>query len=99
MNAKAPIFPTPQMAPQLDSDFIPLSLALRQFRSETATLKNAVPVRMASEQTDGSISHYSFPLFPDEHPGSAANFRLTERLVKFLLWARGGYRIYFDGPV
>jgi len=28
-----------------------------------------------------------------------ANYRYVERMVKFLLWARGGWRIHFDGPV
>ena len=35
---------------------------------------------------------------PESHPQAAANFPFVERLVKFLLWARGGWRIHVQGP-
>jgi hypothetical protein len=38
-------------------------------------------------------------LLPEAHPLAAVeNFRQVERLVKFLLWARGGFRIHVKGP-
>jgi predicted NBD/HSP70 family sugar kinase len=55
-------------------------------------------VRFALEQADGSVFHYSTEIFPGEHRHAAANFAQVERLVKFMLWSRGGYRIYLDGP-
>lgn len=30
---------------------------------------------------------------------ASANFFYVERWLKFLLWSRGGFRVYFDGPV
>ena len=38
------------------------------------------------------------PVLPASHPHAAANHTHIERLVKFLLWSRGGWRIYVDGP-
>ena len=38
-------------------------------------------------------------MLPERHPQAFLNFRYTERLLKFLLWSRGGTRVYFDGPV
>ena len=32
------------------------------------------------------------------HPLAAANFSHVERLAKFLLWQRGGWRFHFTGP-
>jgi predicted NBD/HSP70 family sugar kinase len=53
---------------------------------------------LALEQADGSVSRFETALLPPNHPGHAANFRFAERLIKFLLWSRGGFRVYFDGP-
>jgi predicted NBD/HSP70 family sugar kinase len=57
-----------------------------------------VPVRLALEQADGTVFRFDVRVFPDAHPESAANFTFAERLIKFLLWSRGGWRIYLDGP-
>jgi predicted NBD/HSP70 family sugar kinase len=35
---------------------------------------------------------------PEGHSQAAGNFIHIERMVKFLLWSRGGFRIYFNGP-
>ena len=58
----------------------------------------AVTVRLGLEQTDGSVSHFTTPILPDSHPQAAGNFTYLERIAKFLLWSRGGFRIHFDGP-
>jgi predicted NBD/HSP70 family sugar kinase len=55
-------------------------------------------VQIALEQTDGSVSHFATNVLPPQHPDSAGNFRFIERIAKFLLWSRGGWRLYFDGP-
>jgi len=55
-------------------------------------------VRIALEQTDGSVFHFATQVLPESHPQASANVAYVERFVKFLLWARGGWRIYVDGP-
>jgi predicted NBD/HSP70 family sugar kinase len=57
-----------------------------------------MPVRLALEQTDGSVFRFDVRVLAESHPQAAANFPFLERLVKFLLWSRGGWRIYVDGP-
>ncbi len=57
-----------------------------------------MPVKLAVEQTDGSIYHFATEIFPESSPGAAGNFVYLERILKFLLWSRGGWRVYFDGP-
>ncbi|MEN3336456.1 MAG: hypothetical protein V7647_132, partial [Acidobacteriota bacterium] len=44
------------------------------------------------------VFHLETAVLPAAHPHAAANEKHVERLVKFLLWARGGWRIYVDGP-
>jgi predicted NBD/HSP70 family sugar kinase len=90
--------PVPQITPALDSEFRPAALAVRAFRKAVKASRRATPLRMALEQADGSIFHYNTEIFEPSAPGAEGNFTYVERLVKFLLWSRGGWRIHFDGP-
>ncbi len=83
----------PKIVPPLDPGFRPAALANRAFRQEAS-----VPVQIALEQADGSVFHYPTVILPATHAQSSANFYYLERLVKFLLWSRGGFRIHFAGP-
>jgi len=90
--------PAPSITPTLDRWFRPAILARQAFDKEVRAASNKVGVKLAFEQTDGSVSHFSTQVFSRDHPRSGSNYAYLERLVKALLWSRGGYRIYFDGP-
>ncbi len=88
----------PRVVPALDLDFRPSVLATAAFRAAARAAGQARPVRLALEQADGSVSHFNTELFAEGTPGAAGNFACLERLVKFLLWSRGGWRIHLDAP-
>ncbi len=88
----------PRITPVLDPAFRPAVLANRAFREQVRASGQPVPVRLALEQTDGTVSHFRTEILPDSHPQAAGNFTYLERIAKFLLWSRGGFRIHFDGP-
>ena len=88
----------PRVAPVLDPGFRPAVLAHRFFVQQARGTGQPVPVRLALEQTDGSVFHFSTEIFAEGHAQSRGNFSFLERLVKTLLWSRGGCRLYFDGP-
>lgn len=88
----------PRLTPVLDPAFRPAALATRAFREQARASKNAVPVELALEQADGSVFRFKTEVLPEGHPHVAGNFTLIERMVKFLLWSRGGFRIHFNGP-
>jgi predicted NBD/HSP70 family sugar kinase len=90
--------PQPRVVPVLDPQYRPAALATRAFRDAVKASGKAIPVRIALEQTDGSVFHHATEIFPEGHARAAGNFTHVERLVKFLLWAWGGWRIHFDGP-
>lgn len=93
------LFPiVPAVPTALDPAFRPAVLVNRAFRAAARASGAEVPVRLALEQTDGSVFHHVTGILPASHAQAAGNFPYLERLVKFLLWSRGGYRIYFDGP-
>ena len=82
----------------LDADFRPAVLATRAFLAAAQATGKAQTVRLALEQADGSIYHFNTAIFPGHAPQAGANYTHIERILKFLLWSRGGWRIYFDGP-
>src|SRR5258706_8658757 len=92
------IFPAPAIRPVLDGCYRPAVLANRAFRAAVRASGNAVPLEVALERADGSISRFATDLLSENHPKAPHNFLFTERFLKFLLWSRGGYRIHFAGP-
>ncbi len=91
-----PLIP-PALTPPLDPDFRPSSLANRAFRQAVAQ-SGGVPLVLGLERLDGSLSRYETRVYPQDHPQAAANLFYAERLVKFLLWQRGGWKVYVGGP-
>ncbi len=88
--------PPPAILPVLDSEFRPAVLANRAFRQAAAT--QPVPVSLALERADGGVSRFDTVVAAADRPEAAGNFFVIERLVKFLLWSRGGWKVHFSGP-
>lgn len=86
----------PRFQPPLEPEFRPAVLANRSFQERVAA--DGVPLVIGLERDRHQVSRFETQVFPDDHPQAAANFRYVERLVKFLLWQRGGYRVYIGGP-
>ena len=85
----------PAILPPLDAAFRPAALSNQSFRS--LTTDDSVPFVIGIERKGNELSRYETKVLPDGHPLFAQNYAYIERLVKFLLWQRGGYRIYLGG--
>lgn len=88
----------PVFVPPLDPSFRPAVLANRAFRRATVEADGAAPLVIALERSDGAVSRYETVALAEDHPQAAANLPYAERLVKFLLWARGGWKVSIGGP-
>lgn len=89
---------TVAVPPPLDPDFCPASLIHRRFRQMVEESGEGVPLRLALERADGSVSTFSTRVFASGSPHFRANLPYVERILKFLLWQRGGWHIYVGGP-
>ncbi len=89
---------TPRVPAVLDPGFRPAVLAVNAYNQLVDRAGGGVPVRIALEQADGSVFRFDMRVLPESHAQAAANPLLLERLIKFILWSRGGWRIYIDGP-
>jgi predicted NBD/HSP70 family sugar kinase len=88
----------PRVSPVLEPEFRPAVLAAREFDRLAGESGAPVPVRMALEQSDGSVFHFETRLLPPDHAHAAGNAVHLERFVKFILWSRGGWRLHLDAP-
>ena len=88
----------PSFVPPLDEAFRPAVLANHAFRRELETAGGGVPLVIGLERASGAISRFETRVFPSSHPRAAANLMYAERLFKFLVWQRGGYKAYIGGP-
>src|SRR5512141_2595398 len=86
----------PQFLPPLDDQFCPAVLANRQF--ENAVAVAGVPLIFGLERKNGKLSRFETRVFPGDHPLADNNLYYAERMLKFLLWQRGGITIYIAGP-
>lgn len=86
----------PKLIPPFDEGFRPAVLANRAFLAEAGA--QAVPLIFGLERENGKISRFETQVFPESHPRAGANLFYAERLLKFLLWQRGGFRVYVGGP-
>jgi predicted NBD/HSP70 family sugar kinase len=87
--------PHPQIVPPLDSGFLPAVLANHAFLDQTARIGE--PLVIGVEREGGKLSRFETRVFPENHPMANANLDYVERLVKFLLWQRGGFRLLIGG--
>ncbi len=80
----------PKVPAPLDPAFQPIALFNREYRRAATA-----PLVIGIERENGLVSRYETVVQPD---GSPRTFQYAERLVKSLLWARGGWKVYFGGP-
>jgi predicted NBD/HSP70 family sugar kinase len=87
-----------KIIPPLDENFRPAILANQHFREEVAASQAGIPLLIGLERSDGYLSHFTTQVYPDGHARARANLQYVERIVKFLLWQKGGWQVFLGGP-
>jgi predicted NBD/HSP70 family sugar kinase len=85
----------PRIIPPLDEGFRPAVLANRNFQREVASV--GVSLVLGLERGAEDVSRFESRVLPEGHPNFEANYQFIERIVKFLLWQRGGHMLYVGG--
>jgi predicted NBD/HSP70 family sugar kinase len=89
---------TPAVPPPLDPGFRPISLGNRRYQQAVAAAKTKVPLAIALERNEGRVSVFKTEILPAGSGSDAVTRRYVERLVKFLLWQIGGWKVGVGGP-
>jgi predicted NBD/HSP70 family sugar kinase len=87
----------PKFRPVLDPEFVPASLWNRAYRAAVHKKCGGDPLALALERSDGSLSVFHTAILPHEGVNVAVNHRYLERVLKFLLWQKGGWRVTVAG--
>lgn len=85
----------PAIAAPLDPDFVPAVLFNRAYRDKVRASGKGKLLVIALHREGGQISRYETQVLPK---ADAETLRYVERIVKFLLWSRGGWKLTIGGP-
>jgi predicted NBD/HSP70 family sugar kinase len=86
----------PKVTPPLDKDFRPAVLANLNFLQAVQSV--GVKTVIGVERSNGEFSRFETLVYPEGHANFEHNFQYIERIIKFLLWQRGGHTVYIGGP-
>lgn len=95
MHFDYPFQITPCKQPPLDPGFIPAALVHQAFLAPA--VDHGVPFAIALERSPEEISRFDTLIYPEDHPYAVLNLFIVERILKFLLWQRGGWKVYLGG--
>jgi len=89
--------PNPKHVPVLDSRFVPAVLWNRAYRERVARDAAGQDLLLALTRPDGTVFRHAVRVLPDGEANRPLNLRYVERLLKFLLWMKGGSRVLVAG--
>ncbi|HEY1410514.1 MAG TPA: hypothetical protein VGF36_00155, partial [Rhodopila sp.] len=88
---------TPRFRPPLDPAFAPAFLWHRGFQALAAADRSARPFVLVLDRPDGGVARHESRILGPAHPQAALNLYYAERVLKFLLWQKGGNRVRVGG--
>jgi len=84
------------MVAKLEPEFMPMAKVIKEFKESVAKAENQ-PVVICVERNGGLMARYELLTYKDNTGHDDENYGVVERLVKTLLWAKGGYKVYISG--
>ncbi len=81
----------------LDKAFCPASLFTKKFNFLINEHNNFQFLTIALERESGFTTRKEVKIFPESSPYFELNFQYIERLIKFLLWQYGGFKLFLSG--
>ena len=86
----------PKIQPLLDPEFVPVALWHRAFQNAVSQTRDGGEIGIAVAQ-DQAVTAIRRKILPHDGENAALNNRYVERLVKFLLWQKGGHTVLIAG--
>ncbi len=83
--------------PELDPEFIPAVLWNKDYREKVAASDAPVDVELALVRPDDTCSVYTTRILPLDAENEETTLYYLERIIKFLLWQRGGCKVMVSG--
>ncbi|MEP4076586.1 ROK family protein [Haloferula sp.] len=83
--------------PELDPEFVPAALWNRAYQAKVQQSGASREVSIALLRPDHSCTRFETRMLANSEEDQSLNLRYLERILKFLLWQRGGHRILIAG--
>ena len=80
----------------LDPGFMPMAVVFRDFQKKVKA-EGGNTLTIGLERNNGLTSVFTLEVFKDGTGHDEENHEFAERIVKTLLWARGGYKVIIAG--
>lgn len=88
----------PGVVKSLDAKFRPAALANKKFLEAVKKSGKGTGLAVALERNGGFIANYKTQVFAEGAGMDEDNFIYVERLVKSLIWIKGGWKLTIGGP-
>ena len=88
----------PLVAAPLDPGFCPVALGNRRYLAEVRRSGKGQPLALALERDHGLVSVLRTEVLPGGSGFGDATRVYAERLLKFILWQKGGWKLSVAGP-
>ncbi len=81
----------------LDPQFQPMSVVLDDFAKAVAASGETARLTIGVERNKGYVSTYALDIFANGTGHDEENYAVAERIIKTMLWTRGGWKIIVHG--
>lgn len=81
----------------LDPNYRPIAKNFQKFEQAVIDSGNSVSVTVAIKRSENQIARFTKQVFHNLEQQDE-NYLYIERYIKTLLWLKGGYHIYYNGP-
>jgi len=85
-----------KVLPKFDPHFLPLGKFISWYQEQAE--KNGQEIRIGLERENHLLSTWKTKILPWSEKNLSLTKVFIERLLKFLLWQKGAWKIYFQGP-
>ena len=84
------------MIAKLEPEFMPMIKVINDFKAAVAKA-DSQKVTVCVERTNSLMATYTMDVFKDGTGHDEENYGIIERIIKTLLWAKGGFRVFVAG--
>ena len=84
------------MVAKLEPEFMPMVKVINDFKKAVAEAESQELV-ICVERNNGLTAVYKMDIYKDGTGHDEENYGIAERIIKTLLWAKGGYKVFIAG--
>ena len=84
------------MIAKLEPEFLPMVKVINDYKAAVANAESQ-KVIVCVERNNGLMARYELDAYKDGTGHDDENYGIVERIIKTLLWAKGGFKVYVAG--